>query len=207
MGVSELLTCSTYSCLSTHVNATRLFVLGALAKDGPMHGHRMRNALQLDQVELWTEIKPGSLYGALHRMADEGAIEVVGTEREGNLPARTVYAITDAGRAELTTRLRAALNDARLRPDPIDVALQHADLLDRAELTTLVTRRRAALSGRLAEMTALRGRAAEHLIGLEPVIFHHTLVRLETEVAWHDELLAALALHDTTANDTTAPDA
>ncbi|MEK8109736.1 PadR family transcriptional regulator [Micromonospora sp. M12] len=176
-----------------------MFVLGALAKDGPMHGHRMRRALQLDQVELWTEIKPGSLYGALHRMAGEGAVEVVGTEQEGNLPARTIYAITDAGRAELATRLRAALDDTMLRPDPLDLALQHADHVDRAELTTLVARRRAALAERLATMTALRGRAAEHLTGLEPVIFHHTLVRLETEVAWHDELLATLALSDATA--------
>ncbi len=169
-----------------------------------MHGHRIGHALQLDQVELWTEIKPGSLYGALHRLAVEGAVEVVGIEREGNLPARTVYAITEAGRAELTKQVRAALNDARSRPDPVDLALQHAAAhVDPAELTTLVAGRRAAFAERLATMTALRGRAADHLTGLEPVIFQHTLARLETEVAWHDELLAALDISTASGSEAT----
>ena len=76
-----------------------------------MHGHKIRAAAQLDRVELWADIKPGSLYGALRRMADEGVVEVVRTEQEGNLPARTVYGITDKGRAELVSVIRSVLAD------------------------------------------------------------------------------------------------
>jgi DNA-binding PadR family transcriptional regulator len=84
------------------MNSTRLFILGSLTRRGPMHGHQIRRAAQVDRTELWADVKPGSLYGALHRMAAEGVIEAVRTEREGNLPARTIYAITEEGLGELS---------------------------------------------------------------------------------------------------------
>jgi len=46
------------------------------------------------RTDLWTDIKPGSLYNVLHRMEKEGFVEVVRIEREGNPPERTVYGIT-----------------------------------------------------------------------------------------------------------------
>src|ERR1700761_675629 len=99
------------SCLTARMNATRLFILGALARGGPMYGHQIRRAAQLDRTELWTDIKQGSLYGALHRMADEGAIRVVRSEQQGNMPSRTVYEITDAGHAEMTATRDQVLRD------------------------------------------------------------------------------------------------
>jgi len=74
------------------MNPTRLFVLGALARHGPMYGHQIRRDARIDCTELWSEVKPGSLYAALHRLQAEGLIEPVRTEQQGNLPARTVYA-------------------------------------------------------------------------------------------------------------------
>ena len=55
----------------------------------------------MDRAELWSDVRPGSLYGALHRLAAEGLIEALRTEQAGHLPARTVYAITAEGRREL----------------------------------------------------------------------------------------------------------
>jgi len=78
-----------------------------------MHGYQIRRATKLDRTELWTEVKPGSLYGALHRMAGEGLVEVVRTEREGNPPERTVYAITTAGRQEWPAQRNATRRCAR----------------------------------------------------------------------------------------------
>src|SRR5215469_2379693 len=116
------------------MNSTRLFVLGALARGGAMYGHQIRRAAQLDRTELWTDIKQGSLYGALHRMAAEGVIEVVRTEQAGNMPARTVYAITPTGREELVALRDEALRQTRLRPDPVDLALQNAQDMPEQEL-------------------------------------------------------------------------
>lgn len=157
-----------------------------------MHGHKIRTAAQLDHVETWTDIKPGSLYGALRRMADEGVVEVVRTEQDGNLPARTVYAITDKGRAALLTEIRAVLADAQLSPDPILLVLQHANQLSADEFRTAIRARRDAFASQLEYMRSLCSQAAPHLTGLEPLAFDHIFLRLEAEVNWHDLLLAKL---------------
>jgi DNA-binding PadR family transcriptional regulator len=174
------------------MNSTRLFVLGALARGGPMYGHQIRRAAQVDRTELWTDIKQGSLYGALHRMAAEGVIEVIRTEQQGKMPARTVYAITPAGHEELAAIRDEALRDTRLRPDPVDLALQNAQDMSEAQLRAVLEDRRAAIAAQLASFRHLHDTAEPHLAGIESLGFSHTLLRLEAELAWHDESLKAL---------------
>lgn len=174
------------------MNSTRLFILGALARGGDMYGHQIRRAAQVDRTELWTDIKQGSLYGALHRMAGEGVIEVVRTEQEGNMPARTVYAITPAGREELVAIRDQALRQTGLRPDPVDLALQNAQDMSEDELRSVLENRRATIAADLASWKHLRETAAPHLTAIESMGFSHTLLRLEAELAWHEESLKVL---------------
>lgn len=174
------------------MNSTRLFILGALARGGPMYGHQIRRAAQLDRTELWTDIKQGSLYGALHRMAAEGVIEVVRTEQQGSMPARTVYAITGPGRLELTAIRDEALRQTRLRPDPVDLALQNSQDMSENELRAVLEDRRAAIAAELTSWRHLREAAEPHLTGIESMGFTHTLLRLEAELSWHEEALKAL---------------
>src|SRR3954463_7472101 len=122
----SLWTSGEYSCLSIDMSSVRLYILGALAELGPMHGHQIRREAQTNRTELWTDIKVGSLYRALGRRAEEGTIEAVRTERAGNMPARTIYAITDMGRQELDVLRDDVLREVRLRPDPVDLALQYS---------------------------------------------------------------------------------
>src|ERR1022692_5094101 len=112
------------------MNPTRLFVLGALARRGAMYGHQLRRDARMERADRWSDVRPGSLYGALHRMAAEGLIEPVRTEQSGNLPARTVYAITAEGRRELRALRGEALQTVGLRPDPVDLALALSGGLD-----------------------------------------------------------------------------
>lgn len=56
---------------------------------------------------------PRSLYHAMDRLAKDGLIAPVRTEREGGRPERTTYEITDEGRKELAARLNRLLE----RPD------------------------------------------------------------------------------------------
>lgn len=174
------------------MSSVRLFILGSLARSGPMHGHQIRRNAQTDRTELWTDIKVGSLYGALNRMAAEGVIEAVRTERTGNLPARTVYAITDAGRTELSALRAAVLRDTRLRPDPVDLALSYHDDMPDEELLAAVADRRAALDTALRSWQHLLESATPYLSGVEPLGFQHHLIRLKAELDWHDLVLAEL---------------
>jgi DNA-binding PadR family transcriptional regulator len=174
------------------MNSTRLFVLGALARSGPMHGHQIRRAAQVDRTELWTDIKPGSLYGALHRMADEGLIVPVKTEQDGRLPARTIYEITETGRVELEAHRDEALRSTKLANDPVDLALQNIEGLTPESVRAVFTNRRRAYAAQVSEWQLLQERADPHLRHLERMGFRHQILRLEAEIAWHDEVLAAM---------------
>lgn len=185
------------------MNSTRLFVLGMLARGGAMHGHQIRRAAQIDRTELWADVKPGSLYGALHRMEAEGVIEALRTEQEGNRPARTVYEITREGQAELTAHRDEALTHTRLRPDPIDLALQFTGDLSQEELQAVLEERRTALAAEQASWLRLRSMAEPYLSPMDKMTFRHTLLRLETELTWHDELIAQLPTVFTEQPETT----
>ncbi len=171
------------------MNPTRLFVLGALARHGPMYGHQIRRDARVDRTELWSEVKPGSLYAALHRLQDEGLIEPVRTEQQGNLPARTVYAITGEGRRELRALRAEALREVALRPDPVDLALAVSADLDEDTLRAFFASRRDALASRAAFFARERDQAWPDQTVADDLIIDHIVARIETELRWHDLVL------------------
>jgi len=171
------------------VNPTRLFVLAALAKHGPMYGHQLRRDARLDCAELWSDVRPGSLYGALHRLAAEGLIELVRTEQDGNLPARTVYAITAEGERELRVLRAEALAEVGLRPDPVDLALAMSTDLDEDTLRGYVQDRIGALTAEAARFRHYANRAWPGQTVADDLVAEHARLRIEAELAWHQLVL------------------
>jgi DNA-binding PadR family transcriptional regulator len=174
------------------VNPTRLFVLGALAKRGPMHGHQLRRDARMDRADLWSDVRPGSLYGALHRLAAEGLIEALRTEQDGKLPARTVYAITAEGRRELRTLRAEALQEVRLRPDPVDLALAMSSDLDEDTLRGYIEDRIQALEAQAAQFDHHRDRVWPDQTVADDLVVEHARLRSEAELAWHQLVLDRL---------------
>ena len=102
---------------------------------------------------MWSEVQPGSLYGALHRLAAEGLIEPLRTEQDGQLPARTVYGITAEGHRELRALRAEALQEIRLQPDPVDLALAMSGDVSEDTLRGYVEDRVRALSARASQLS------------------------------------------------------
>lgn len=155
-----------------------------------MHGHQLRRDARLDRADLWSRVKPGSLYGALHRMESEGLVRPVRTEQQGALPARTIYQITDEGLRELRALRDEAFTEIDVRPDPVDLALAVGDDLD----TELL---RGYLEDRIAALRALGSRLEHRLDRRWPdqrtaddLIAEHARMRIRTEIDWHEKVLA-----------------
>lgn len=181
------------------MNHNRLFVLASLAARGPMHGHGIRRQAREDRTELWSEVRPGSLYPAIHRLATEGLIAPVRTEQPGKRPARTVYELTDEGRRELTLLWEEAFND-ELKPEAIDLAISHAELFPLDRVIARLEDRRAAAATEEAMLRRLHVVAEPHLSMWEQAGFDHKLMRLQTEINWLDGLLdQARSLQDSSA--------
>jgi DNA-binding PadR family transcriptional regulator len=172
------------------MNPTRLFVLGALARHGAMYGHQIRRDARMDRAELWSDVRPGSLYGALHRLAAEGLIEAVRTEQSGNLPARTVYAITAEGHRELRALRAEALQGTGLRPDPVDLALVMSDELDAGVLRGYIEDRIRALTAQAAQFAHHGERTWPDQTVADDLVLEHARLRIEAELAWHRTVLS-----------------
>jgi DNA-binding PadR family transcriptional regulator len=179
------------------MRVVRLLVLGTLLAQGPMYGHQIRRAVETINLEEWSEVRVGSLYHALHQMATEGLIRAVRTERQGRLPARTVYAITAEGEVELGTLRERGLREVRPGPDPFDVALWVAAGLPPEDLRLIVRQRRDEILLRLDRLASerLTGSEKGHLPEVARILMRHGETRLEAEARWHDELLEWLALN------------
>ena len=119
-------------------NLLALVVLGTVIQK-PMHPYEIASVLRVRGKDDDVEIKWGSLYTVVRNLAKHGFLEVVDSRREGARPERTIYAITDAGRAELVDwtrelvanpqsehpRFRAGLSMlAALTPDEAAKALE-----------------------------------------------------------------------------------
>lgn len=76
-----------------------LLVLRTLAVRGSMHGYAITQHIQRGSNDL-LRVEEGSLYPALHRMAQQGWIKGKWGVTEKNREAR-FYAITSAGRKQL----------------------------------------------------------------------------------------------------------
>jgi DNA-binding PadR family transcriptional regulator len=174
------------------MNPTRLFVLGALAKHGPMYGHQLRRDARLDRTEMWSEVRPGSLYGALHRMAAEGLIEPLRTEQQGQLPARTVYGITAEGQRELRALRAEALQEVRLQPDPVDLALVMSGEVAEETLRRYFEDRVRTLSAQAAAFEHQRDRAWPDQTVADDLVVEHASLRIQAELNWHRQVLDRL---------------
>ena len=81
-------------------NLLALAVLVTLT-ERPMHPYEMAATMRSQGKERSIKLNYGSLYTVVNNLARHGLIEAMEASREGRRPERTVYRITEAGRAEL----------------------------------------------------------------------------------------------------------
>lgn len=167
----------------------------ALLTERDMHPYEMFTTMVERHEDLVVKLRAGSLYHAVNRLADDGMVAAVGTERDGNRPERTTYAITPTGRE----RLQATVVDMLARPaeeyPQFPFAIAEAHHLD-AEIA------RALLAGRLqlveAKAVALRAghaRASNHAAEARILDIDYLAAMAEAEAAWLRGVLTRLDDH------------
>ncbi|OPG11244.1 PadR family transcriptional regulator [Microbispora sp. GKU 823] len=174
------------------MSSIRIFILGALAERGPMHGHQLRLLFEEERLDMWTDITVGGLYGAIKRLAAEGLIEGVRTEQVGAYPERKVWQITDAGAQALSSLRLSGLREIVLKPDPFDLVLTRLDPQHLDDLPAIIDARVASLEAMLAEYEAHARAVARYLTLAETLAMEHRVSRLRAEIAWHRRLVSQL---------------
>lgn len=121
-------------------NLLALAVLSYLSRE-PMHPYQMAQTLREHGDGRSIKFNQGSLYMVVGQLAKAGFVVVQETTRSGQRPERTVYALTDAGRAELHAWLRELIEEPKHEYPHFVAALSLIGALPPDEAVELLRRR------------------------------------------------------------------
>lgn len=112
-----------------------------LLDERSMHPYEMFQLMVQRAEDRLVKVRPGSLYHTVDRLAQDGLVTALGTERAGNRPERTVYEITDAGRLALSDRVADLLGTPVNEYPVFPLAVAEAHNLPADTVTALLRRR------------------------------------------------------------------
>ncbi|WP_269938517.1 PadR family transcriptional regulator [Arthrobacter sp. HY1533] len=166
----------------------------ALLMEMPMHPYRMQQLITSRGKDRVVNVSQrASLYSTIERLTRDGLIRVAEVERDGSRPERSVYEISDAGRATARGWLTDMMSVPKHGFPEFHAALALAPVLEPGELAALLRTRRDALA---AEVSGLREEleAAASFLPRVVLLDGEIVVRTrEAELEFIDSVLAELA--------------
>jgi DNA-binding PadR family transcriptional regulator len=134
-------------------NPLAFAVLGSLGERS-MHPYEISTMLKTRGKDASIKLNYGSLYSVVAALEKAGFIEAVETVREGNRPERTVYAITEAGRAEFADWLAELLGSPEKEYSQLEAGLAYVPAFPPDRVVELLEQRIVGLDAQIAELTA-----------------------------------------------------
>jgi DNA-binding PadR family transcriptional regulator len=135
-------------------NPLALAVMACLT-ERPMHPYEMAATMRTRGQDASIRLNYGSLYGVVETLLKRGFIEEQEVVREGRRPERTVYRITDDGRAEADAWLSDLLGTAAKEFTQFEAGLSLIGVLAPERVVALLDQRVVQLQERLSELDAI----------------------------------------------------
>lgn len=173
-------------------NLLGLAVLSYLTQ-GPMHPYEMGRTLQQNRDDRSIKLNIGSLYMVFRQLERAGFITQTGASRDGRLPERTLYALTDSGRSEQRDWLRELVEQPQYEYPQFVAALSLIAALPPDEAVELLNRRLGHLAARNTELRSGIGNALAN--GLHPLFQveeEYRLALLEADSAFTEGLITRI---------------
>ena len=172
-------------------SAKELFILGRVSLR-PTHGHEIMRTLRASHADLWVELSEKHVYYILKKLERDGLIAVAELP-DGKLPARKVYAITDAGSRAFATML-VADNLVEATPysefDVLFGMLCYSDAIPASEKDDILSRRRGVLVRLRAELESAHAESPE--AGAPRIMLEKVTRNVTHELNWLDEISATI---------------
>lgn len=113
----------------------------AVLNEKPMHAYELYQLLLSREEDRLVKVRLGTVYHTVERMAGQRFVEATGTDRAGNRPERTTYAITPEGDAALRRAIGRTIETPEYEYPRFPVALSEAHNLPADETIRLLSRR------------------------------------------------------------------
>jgi DNA-binding PadR family transcriptional regulator len=159
----------------------------------PMHPYEMASVLRARGKDRDMPIKWGSLYTVVRNLEKHGLLEATASLRHGGRPERTVYRITDAGRAEVDDWVRELVSVPEREVPRFEAGLSVIGALGPDEAEDLLRRRLTRLEEEIAAQRADLDADLQQVPRLFLIESEYDLAIREAEAAWVRSLLGELA--------------
>lgn len=156
----------------------------------PMHPYELGRTLKKHGDDRNIKYNHGSLYMVVRQLHAAGFIAEQEIERQGNLPERTVYAITADGRQELRDWLRELIAEPKHEYPAFVTGLSLISALPPQEATELLRKRLEQLAVQREDIqSVLDSAASQGVPGLFLVEEDYRLAIVDTEVDFVEKFL------------------
>jgi DNA-binding PadR family transcriptional regulator len=173
-------------------NPLVLAVLGLLLEH-PTHPYQMLSDLRERDANRAAAINRGTLYDIVEALVAAGWVAPQGTERTGNRPERTVYALTDAGHDELVRRLDGQLRTPQREFTQFLGAVAYLGALGPTGAVDALTERARRLADRIADdESRLADVLASGVPRLHVIEAEYALGQARAELAWVGGVVAEI---------------
>ncbi|HVV09816.1 PadR family transcriptional regulator [Amycolatopsis sp.] len=172
-------------------NLLALAVLSTVVQR-PMHPYEMASILRERGKDRDMPFKWGSLYTVVGNLEKHGMLEAAESRREGGRPERTVYRITDAGRAELVDWTRELVGSPEPEQPRFQAGLSVVAILAPPDVIGLLRQRLDAIGEQLAAQRKILADAGAQIPRLFLVEDEYELAMREAEANWIKALLGEL---------------
>ncbi len=166
----------------------------SLLRERPMHPYEISTVMKERGLSYSIKLNFGSLYATIAGLLVAGKIVVKNTEREGNLPERTVYTITPAGLTELEDTITDILETPAKEYPRFTAGLTMLGHLMPERVIELLTHRLEALKAIVEKDTAIRARALGE--GVDEVFLlelEYSVALHRAEIAWVEALIPRIS--------------
>jgi len=174
-------------------NMLALAVLSAVSTK-PMHPYEMASVLRSWGKDQDMKIKWGSLYTVVQNLEKHGFVEATGSVRQGGRPERTVYRITDAGRAEMLDWVRELIGTPYKEYPAFEAALSVAGVLPPDDLIELLRERLEQLDSQIEERRELLAASAVEVPRIFLIESEYDIAIRAAEADWVRSLLDELTV-------------
>jgi DNA-binding PadR family transcriptional regulator len=159
------------------------FGLLALFAEGSKYGYQLRTEFEARTGGTWP-VNVGQVYTTLERLERDGLVAAEGTNGEG----RTVYAITDVGRAALDGWFSTPVADTDRPRNELAIKLLMAATTPGVDVAVVVQRQRTESLRLMRDYNSLRRAADTDDDAAGVLLLDRVVFALEGEVRWLDHV-------------------
>jgi DNA-binding PadR family transcriptional regulator len=159
----------------------------ALLQEGPKYGYQLRGEFEAATGATWP-LNIGQVYTTLTRLERDQLVQ----SEDGD--GKSMYEITDAGRAELATWFETPVTRESRPRDELAIKLALALAVPGIDVQAVVQRQRMATMGSLQELTRLKRGSRDGELSWQLVV-ESMIFASEAEIRWLDHCEATLLRH------------